>query len=120
MEVITMNQTQKLRRDGRFWMLVAMVTCAVGFFVGLLGLAMVGAGVSGSGCGKACTDSVMSFAYAGSFFLGLALLTALGSMVLIWWLRDPKQPLWVGITVTVLDVLVLLVAGPSLALLLSL
>lgn len=115
-----MTQTQKLRRDGRLWMLVAMVTCAVGFFVGLLGLAMVGAGVSGSGCGKACSDSVMSFAYTGSFFLGLAVLTALGSMVLIWWLRDPEQQLWVGITVTVLDVLVLLVAGPSLALLLSL
>ena len=55
MEVITMTQNQNLRRDGRFWMLVAMATCAVGFFVGLLGLAMVGAGVSGSGCGKACT-----------------------------------------------------------------
>jgi len=120
MEVITINQPQNLRRDGRFWMLVAMATCAIGFFVGLLGLAMVGAGVSGSGCGKACTDSVMSFAYAGSFFLGLAVLTALGFDELPAKLAGHCTLAALDEALATADVLVLLVAGPSLALLLSL
>jgi len=106
--------------DGRYWAIPAFLACGIGLLLGILGLAMIGAGVSGSGCGKQCSDSVMLFAAIGSGLLGLAILSALVSISLIWFFRYHPPRLWLDIAITLVDLLVLLSAGPALALLVSL
>ncbi|WP_179289131.1 hypothetical protein, partial [Hafnia paralvei] len=58
-----------MTRNSKFWLAVAVVFDALGLFISFFGVMIVGAGVSGSGCGQQCSANSEMFIAIG---IGLA------------------------------------------------
>ena len=112
-----MTKSQHPAKNGRYWLIGAVVLCAIGISLGLFSLMMVGASVSGSGCGSQCEDSTMTFVVASQLFLGLAMAVALISVILTWLTQTPAQQYRPGTTITFINLFVILAAGFSFAVL---
>lgn len=67
-----------------FWLVTTIILIVAGLFISFFGLMMVGAGVSGSGCGEQCTNNSHSTLVIGTLFVGGALLTGLHTVIISW------------------------------------
>ena len=111
---------QRLLRDARTWLLLALLVGGSGLLCGLFGMLLVGMGVSGSGCGRQCMNNVMLFTRIGMLLLGLGMAAALTALVLLWSLQRHSLRLWLRLLLSLLALLMLLVGGASFSLLVSL
>lgn len=110
-----MKKSQNAAKNGNYWLIGAVVLCAVGISLGLFSLMMVGASVSGSGCGSQCEDSTMIFVIASQLFLGLAVVVSLVSIILAWLTPVPAKNQVSASVITVVNLVIMLVAGFSFA-----
>ena len=93
-----------MTRNSKFWLAVAVVFDALGLFISFFGVMIVGAGVSGSGCGQQCSANSEMFIAIGIFLLVAALISDIKSI------HHAKTQKGRGV-ITVLGVLAALVAG---------
>lgn len=102
-------------QDGKYWLLGALITGAIGLFLGFLGVMAIGVGVSGSGCGSQCMESVETVALFGQCFLALAFIAAILSIGATWKYQANQMKTWVSVVITVINLFILLLAGSSIA-----
>ncbi|MDA8486366.1 hypothetical protein NNO07_25140 [Pseudomonas resinovorans] len=105
--------------DEKFSWVLRMASAALGLCLGFIGLTSVGAGAGGDGCGRECADGYMVFTSLGGLFLGLAVLAALLSLSITWGKNIPVRGLWLKIAITLVDLLVIVVAGGAFLILLA-
>jgi hypothetical protein len=72
---------------------------------------LVGASVSGSGCGSQCEDSTMIFVVASKLFLGLAIVASLICVIFTWVTQTPDKNQLSSTSVTLVNIVILIAAA---------
>lgn len=106
-----MSRLPRVMLNGGFLLAVGMMLGFLGLCSAFFGFGAVGAGVSGSGCGDVCSKTSDFLISLSRYFLGGAILSALLSIRMTWAQTSAVVQRGVRIAMTILNVLVILIAG---------
>ncbi|WP_139093069.1 MULTISPECIES: hypothetical protein [unclassified Pseudomonas] len=114
-----MSRLPRVILSGGFLLVVGMILGVLGLCSAFFGFGVVGAGVSGSGCGDACSKASDFLISLSRYFLGVAILSALLSIRMTWKKSSAVGQRGVKIVMTILNTLVILISGLVFALLMA-
>ncbi|MFZ5959241.1 hypothetical protein ACOXVJ_17205 [Pseudomonas knackmussii] len=102
-----------------FWLAAGFVSGGLGLFLGFLGITIVGAAISGSGCGSQCTENSENLVLFSKSLLASSILFSIVSVRMAWIKKNPAGKYRGAIAISVLSAFIVLVSGAAYWLLLG-